>query len=79
MPRREAADAAAAAGCQVDSGVTKDTTVLVVGDQDILKLAGQEKSSKHRKAEALIAKGQRIRIVGESDFQRLLAMGDCLP
>ena len=77
MPRREAADAAAAAGCQVDSGVTKDTTVLVVGDQDILKLAGHEKSSKHRKAETLIAKGQRIRIVGESDFQRLLALENC--
>jgi DNA polymerase-3 subunit epsilon len=73
MPRREAADAAAAAGCQVDSGVTKHTTVLVVGDQDILKLAGHEKSTKHRKAEVLIIKGQRIRIIGESDFQRLLA------
>ncbi len=72
MPRREAADMAAAAGCEVDSGVTKHTTVLVVGDQDIAKLSGHEKSSKHRKAEELITLGQSIRIIGESDFRRLL-------
>jgi DNA polymerase III subunit epsilon len=72
MSRREAADAAAAAGCVVDSGVTKHTTLLVVGDQDICRLAGHEKSAKHRKAEELMAMGQLIRVVGESDFQRLL-------
>lgn len=74
MLRREAAELAAAAGCEVDSGVTKRTTVLVVGDQDIARLAGHEKSSKHRKAEELMAHGQRIRIVGESDFRRLLVL-----
>jgi DNA polymerase-3 subunit epsilon len=70
----QAAELAAAAGCEVDSGVTKHTTVLVVGDQDIARLAGHEKSSKHRKAEELMAHGQGIRIIGESDFQRLLAL-----
>ena len=74
MPRREAADLAALAGCEVDSGVTKHTTVLVVGDQDIAKLSGHERSSKHRKAEELMAKGQGIRIIGESDFRRLLTL-----
>jgi DNA polymerase III subunit epsilon len=74
MPRREAADTASAAGCEVDSGVTKRATLLVVGDQDIRKLAGHEKSSKQRKAEELITKGQRIRIVGETDFRRLCAV-----
>lgn len=72
MPRREAADLAAAAGCEVDSSVTKHTTVLVVGDQDITRLAGHKRSSKHRKAEELMAQGQVIRIIGESDFRRLL-------
>lgn len=72
IPRREAANAAASAGCEVDSSVTKLTTLLVVGDQDITRLAGAEKSTKHRKAEELIAKGQRIRIIGESDFGRLI-------
>jgi NAD-dependent DNA ligase len=71
--RREAADLASEGGCEVLDSVTKRTTLLVVGDQDIKKLAGHEKSSKHRKAEQLIAEGQRIRILGESDFKKLLS------
>jgi DNA polymerase III subunit epsilon len=71
LPRRDAADLAHEAGAAVEPGVTKQTTMLVVGDQDIDKLAGHEKSSKHRKAEQLIAKGQSIRIVGEADFMSL--------
>jgi DNA polymerase-3 subunit epsilon len=74
LPRREAADLAAAVGCEVDPGVTKRTTLLVVGDQDVSKLAdGQTKSAKHLKAEALAAAGAPIRIVGESDFSALVS------
>lgn len=72
IPRPEAAMLAANAGCDVEDGVTKKTTILVVGDQDIRLLAGHEKSSKHRKAEDLIGKGQAIRILGESDFMLLI-------
>jgi len=72
IPRREAADLAAGIGCTVVSGVTKKTTLLVVGDQDVTKLAGKTKSSKHLKAEQLIAKGQKIRIIKESDFKELV-------
>lgn len=72
IPRHEAADAASAAGCRVDDSVTKHTTLLVVGDQDLRVLHGHEKSSKHRKAEMLIAQGQSIRILGESDFRRIV-------
>ena len=72
IPRREAADLAASIGCTVAPGVTKKTTLLVVGDQDISKLAGKEKSSKHIKAEQLIRKGQSIRILKESDFKELV-------
>lgn len=71
--RHDAAVVAANAGCQVDDNVTKHTTLLVVGDQDIRKLAGHEKSSKHRKAEEHIRHGQCIRIVGESDFKSIIA------
>jgi DNA polymerase-3 subunit epsilon len=71
IPRREAADLASSLGCQVEPGVTRHTTLLVVGDQDVLRLAGQSKSSKHRKAEELIGKGQPIRILRESDFREL--------
>jgi DNA polymerase-3 subunit epsilon len=72
IPRREAADLAASIGCSVAPGVTKKTSLLVVGDQDISKLAGKEKSSKHLKAEQLISKGQQIRIIKESDFKELV-------
>lgn len=74
MPRREAAVVASNAGCEVESGVTKHTSILVVGDQDIHRLSGHEKSSKHRKAEELMRKGQSIRIITESDFRRLLGI-----
>ena len=70
MPRREAADIAASIGCDVDAGVTKRTTLLVVGDQDVQRLAGHKKSTKHRKAE-LIQAGQPIRILRETDFREL--------
>jgi DNA polymerase-3 subunit epsilon len=72
IPRAEAATFAASVGCKVGSGVTKKTTLLVVGDQDITKLAGKTKSSKHLKAEEFISKGQKIRILGESDFKELV-------
>ena len=72
IPRREAADMAVRAGCNVADGVTKNTTILVVGDQDVKRLAGHEKSSKHRKAESLILQGQPIRILMESDFRVLV-------
>jgi DNA polymerase-3 subunit epsilon len=74
IPRREAADRAADAGGDVDPGVTKHTTLLVVGDQDIEKLAGIDKSSKHLKVEQLITTGQQIRIIGETDFMALCAV-----
>jgi len=70
--RAEAADLAAAAGCDVGVAVNKTTTMLVVGNEDIRKLAGHEKSSKHRKAEALIMEGQAISILCERDFLALL-------
>ncbi len=72
IPRREAADLAATAGCEVSSSVSKKTTLLVVGDQDIRLLAGHEKSSKHRKAEALINNGQNIRVLRETDFRTII-------
>ncbi|MFH2101900.1 MAG: BRCT domain-containing protein [Chloroflexota bacterium] len=72
IPRREAADMAASIGCDVGENVTQNTTLLVVGDQDIRKLAGHEKSSKHRKAEELIERGQQIRILGERNFLKII-------
>ncbi len=73
IPRQEAATLAATAGCEVDAGVTKKTTLLIVGDQELGRLAGHKKSVKHRKAEALIEKGQPMRILRESDFHHIIA------
>lgn len=72
LPRREAAAHAAAVGFTVTKSVSKKTDVLIVGDQDVTKLAGNQKSSKHRKAEQLILDGQIIDILCESDFRSLL-------
>lgn len=72
MTREEAADLAARHGLDVKSGVSKKVSVLVVGDQDLSALAGHTKSTKHRKAEELQAGGHSIRIVGETEFLRML-------
>ena len=74
MSRGEAAVLAAQAGSNVRESVSRETTILVVGDQDIRKLLGHEKSSKHRRAESLIRGGQPIRIIGEGDFLQLVAI-----
>lgn len=74
IPRREAADMAAKAGCDVTNSVTKKVTMLVIGTQDKDKLGGYEKSSKHRKAETMIEKGLDIQILSEVDFSELMGV-----
>ena len=76
MSRNEAAELAARVGMTVKAGVTKKTTHLVVGDQDLTVLAGHTKSSKHRKAEEMQSGGHTIRIIGESDFKSLVAKAE---
>lgn len=68
ITRSDAADRASRAGCSVKAGVSSNTSLLVVGDQDIRRLAGKSISSKHKKAIDLKAKGQEIRILSENDF-----------
>lgn len=74
IPRREAADRAAQAGCNVAGNASKKVTILVVGTQDESKLNGYEKSSNHRRVEALIGEGVGIDILSESDFYELLGI-----
>ncbi|WP_152058850.1 exonuclease domain-containing protein [Aliarcobacter butzleri] len=74
MTRNEAIVLATKIGCNVQKNVTKETTILIVGDYDINVLAGFEKSSKHRKAEELISKGQSIKIITENDFTELISL-----
>ena len=72
MPRSSIAALALEEGCTVDQGVTKHTTLVVVGLQDVNCLAGKDVSAKHEKARELAAKGKPIRIIGETDFLSLL-------
>lgn len=72
ISRAKAAESAANAGANVADTITKKTTILVVGDQDLRYTRGEQKSSKHRKAESLIAGGAPMRIVGESDFMQMV-------
>jgi DNA polymerase-3 subunit epsilon len=75
MPRHDAAARAAEAGCRVADAVSKKVTLLVVGDQDVTKLAeGQTRSTKHRKAEEFIAAGHPLRILRETDFVELVRL-----
>lgn len=73
LSRPEAAALAVRVGMSVRPGVTRQTTHLVVGDQDLTVLAGHAQSSKHRKAEEMQRAGHPIRIIGESDFRTLVA------
>lgn len=68
LKRKEAMALAFKAGADVGDGVTKATTMLVVGVQDPTKLNGHDKSSKHAKAERLIESGQEIQILTEQNF-----------
>ena len=74
LPRREAADMAAKAGCDVVNNASKKVTMLVVGIQDGSRLNGYEKSSKHRKVETLISRGSEIQILSERDFSELMGV-----
>ncbi|MCU9849369.1 exonuclease domain-containing protein [Defluviimonas sp. WL0024] len=73
MSRSEAAELAARVGMTVKASVTKETTHLVVGDQDLTVLAGHAKSSKHRKAEEMQSAGYPVQILGEREFKALVA------
>lgn len=72
IPRREASARAATVGCEVCSSVNARITILVIGIQDLQKLAGHQKSSQHRRAEELISLGYPIRIIGENEFFSLI-------
>jgi len=68
IPRREAANIAQKIGFNVGNSITKSTTHLCVGIQDLDRLNGYEKSTKQRKAEQLASNGQEMTILSESVF-----------
>ena len=55
-------------GLTYNKGVTKKTTLLMVGAQNLKKLAGKGKSTKHITADNINSKGGDIKIIDENDF-----------
>jgi DNA polymerase III epsilon subunit-like protein len=77
IPRREAQQAVVDRGGRATRGVTKETEILVIGYQDMTKLAaGETQSSKLRKATVLQASGQSIEIITDAELVQLLADAD---
>jgi DNA polymerase-3 subunit epsilon len=62
-------------GEQPAAGVTRHTSILVIGYQDARKRGlGEVLSAKARKASDLRERGQQIEIMPEVDYVRLLAL-----
>jgi DNA polymerase III epsilon subunit-like protein len=75
MTRAIAWERVAELGAQPAAGVTRHTSILVIGYQDARKLGpGEVLSAKARKASDLRERGQQIEIMPEVDFVRLLAI-----
>jgi DNA polymerase-3 subunit epsilon len=73
MSRPQAFELVAQLGAQPEATVTKKTDFLVLGQQDPSRLTpGAALSTKAQKAEQLRAKGQKIELLGEDDFLRMI-------
>jgi DNA polymerase III subunit epsilon len=70
--RSDAWHAAAHFGATPDKGVTKKTTMLVVGDGFTGNSPSEFHTGKAARAAALQAKGQRIEVLSEGDFIEML-------
>lgn len=64
---------AEASGMTVMINVTKRTTLVVVAESDLVD--GAERTTRHRSAEAALANGQPLRIIGEAEFLALIGAG----
>lgn len=72
MVRKEAAQKVVDLGADCSNSVNRNTTHLVIGDYDLTRFSEGFKSSKIVKAEMLLMKGQRIEIISEIEFVRMV-------
>ncbi len=72
MLRQEAMQMVVNRGGILDTGITKKTDYLILGDNDYNAILHGEKSSKHKKAEQLIMEGCDILIIDELTFYDLM-------
>lgn len=73
MDRKTAQKRVQALGGKTPSSVTADLDYLVVGDEGSALLGEGEKSTKHKTAEKLVAKGAKVQIISETDFLKMLS------
>lgn len=74
MLRKEAMQLVVDRGGIVADGVTAKTNYLILGNNDYCKSIKDGKSSKQKKAESLILKGQDLEIIPENVFVEMLYM-----
>ena len=72
MTRKEANTIVALTGGIPEQSVTKNTNILVVGEQDWRVVGESGLSSKMKKAQSLLENGQNIEIMTEDDFFKFL-------
>ena len=71
MTRKEAITMVALTGGIPEKNVTKNTNILVVGEQDWRVVGESGLSSKMKKAQSLLENGQNIEIMTEDDFIKM--------
>ena len=71
MTRKEANTIVALTGGIPEQSVTKNTNILVVGEQDWRVVGESGLSSKMKKAQSLLENGQNIEIMTEDDFIKM--------
>ncbi len=74
MKREDAQAAVKARGGLAPEDVNKKLDYLVIGDEASALTGGGERSSKHKKADKLVADGAPLRIISEADFRILLGL-----
>ena len=74
MTRKDAAQLVLNIGGFVDNSVTKRTNLLILGNNDYCSSIKGGKSSKQRKAEDYILRGQDLQIIPESLFYELIGL-----
>lgn len=72
LDRKSAQKRVQAVGGKTPSGVSAELDFLVVGDDGSPLLGDGEKSSKHKSADKLVAKGAKVAIITEAQFLDLL-------
>ena len=72
MTRKEANTMVALTGGIPEKSVTKNTNILVVGEQDWRVVGKSGLSTKMKKAQSLLENGQNIEIMTEDDFIKML-------